>query len=299
MGSIARAEDPGPPSVNDDRHDVWARSREDAIVEWYSYPAGPPGHTPSHSHDGYQLSVASGTASTYRYRGEWIVVPPGRLSILMPDEVHSASENYRQERTTYRVLYANPDQLRDVAAEVGGGTGLPYFPHAVLVDDELATHYQRLHAAFDGTSLQLGRDVGLLWALAALVGRHGHKPSSAAAPTGPRQAVRLARSYLEDHYAADVSLDTLARLVALSPFHLARLFQREVGMPPHAYQVQLRISHAKPLLLQGLPISRVATDTGFFDASHFTRHFKRQVGVTPGDYALIRKNVQSGRRSAS
>src|SRR5262245_6260640 len=104
---------------------------------------------------------------------------------------------------------------------------------------------------------------------------------------------------LEDNYAADVSLDTLAKLVALSPFHLARLFQREVGMPPHAYQVQVRISHAKQLLLRGLPISRVATDTGFFDTSHFTRHFKRQVGVTPGGYALIRKNVQSGRRSAS
>jgi hypothetical protein len=50
-------------------------------------------------------------------------------------------------------------------------------------------------------------------------------------------------------------------------------------MPPHAYQIQMRISHAKPLLLQGLPISRVAADTGFFDTSQFTRHFKRQVGV--------------------
>ena len=70
----------------------------------------------------------------------------------------------------------------------------------------------------------------------------------------------LARSYLEDNYAANISLDTLARLVGLSPFHLARLFEHEVGMPPHAYQIQARIAHAKPLLLQGLPVSRVAVE---------------------------------------
>jgi AraC-like DNA-binding protein len=64
-------------------------------------------------------------------------------------------------------------------------------------------------------------------------------------------------------------------------------------MPPHAYQIQVRIAHAKRLLLQGLPVSRVASETGFFDLSHFTRHFKRHVGVAPGGYALDRKNVHS------
>jgi AraC-like DNA-binding protein len=138
-----------------------------------------------------------------------------------------------------------------------------------------------------------------MWTLATLVGRHACLPSLRESPTGPRRAVLLARSYLEDNYAANVSLEDLARIAAISPFHLARLFQHEVGMPPHAYQIQVRLSHAKPMILDGLPISRVATDTGFFDASHFTRHFKRQVGVTPGEYALIRKNVQSSRRTAS
>lgn len=290
------------PSIGDDGHRVRARSYQNAIVESYSYPAGPAGHIPSHAHEGYQLSVASGTASTYRYRGEWIVVPPGRLSVLMPDEVHSATEDYRHRRTTYRVLYASPDQLRDVAGGVSGsnGAGLPFFPDAVLCDEELTARFQRLHAAFEEASWQLDRDVGLLWTLSALVGRHGRVSGvTREVPTGPRRAVGVARSYLEENYAANVSLEELARLVAISPFHLARLFQQEVGMPPHAFQVQVRISHAKPLLLGGLPTSRVAADTGFFDASHFTRHFKRQVGVTPGAYALSRKNVQSGRPFAS
>ncbi|PZF79138.1 helix-turn-helix transcriptional regulator, partial [Jiangella anatolica] len=98
-----------------------------------------------------------------------------------------------------------------------------------------------------------------------------------------------AREYLHEHRAATVTLADLARVSELSPYHLTRLFTADVGMPPHAYQLQLRIEHAKRLLLAGRPVSDAGHEAGFFDLSHFTRHFKRFVGVPPGAYA--RKNV--------
>ena len=67
-------------------------------------------------------------------------------------------------------------------------------------------------------------------------------------------------------------------------------------MPPHAYQLQVRLTRAKRLLLQGVPVSRAATETGFFDLSHFTKHFKRLMGVAPGHYTRERKNVHYGDR---
>jgi AraC-like DNA-binding protein len=78
----------------------------------------------------------------------------------------------------------------------------------------------------------------------------------------------------------------------LSPFHLNRLFCREIGMPPHAFQTQVRIARAKTLLRQGLPITGVAMQTGFADQSHLTRHFKRLLKLTPGQYREDSKNVQ-------
>jgi len=60
-----------------DAHDVRARIYDDAILEWYRYPPGPAGTVPSHSHEEYQLSLCFGSASRYRYRGGWIVVPSG------------------------------------------------------------------------------------------------------------------------------------------------------------------------------------------------------------------------------
>ena len=61
---------------------------------------------------------------------------------------------------------------------------------------------------------------------------------------------------------------------------------------PHAYQTQLRVRHAKSLLQARLPIALVATEAGFYDQAHLTRHFKRIVGVTPGRYASAAATIR-------
>ncbi len=107
--------------------------------------------------------------------------------------------------------------------------------------------------------------------------------------------MRLAREYLEDNRAENVSLARLAQVASLSPYHLNRVFSREVGLPPHRYQVQVRVDRAKALLAAGTPIKDVVAETGFADHSHLTRHFKRLVGVPPSMYpSQKRKNVQAG-----
>ena len=110
--------------------------------------------------------------------------------------------------------------------------------------------------------------------------------------------MRLVREYLQEHHADDVSLDQPVRLADLRPYHLTRVFGREVGMPPHAYLVGVRVTRARGRLQGGGSVSRVATETGFADESRLTRHFKRLVGIPPGRYAGRRKNVQDGAADA-
>ena len=81
-----------------------------------------------------------------------------------------------------------------------------------------------------------------------------------------------------------MTLPDLARCAGLSAFHLCRVFGATVGMPPHAYQTQVRVRRAKSLLRAGVPIAAAATAAGFYDQAHLTRHFKRIVGLTPGRY---------------
>ncbi|MCA9915370.1 MAG: helix-turn-helix transcriptional regulator, partial [Anaerolineae bacterium] len=64
-----------------------------------------------------------------------------------------------------------------------------------------------------------------------------------------------------------------------------RVFHDEVGMPPYTYLESVRIRHAQQLIAAGRPLIDVALDVGFSSQSNFTRHFKRIIGVTPGQYA--------------
>ena len=97
-----------------------------------------------------------------------------------------------------------------------------------------------------------------------------------------RAAVRRVREFLDEHLAAAVDLQALASLARVSREHLVRSFTAELGMPPHAYHINVRIERAKARLLRGEAIVDVAHALGFHDQSHFSRHFRRIVGVPPG-----------------
>jgi AraC-like DNA-binding protein len=132
---------------------------------------------------------------------------------------------------------------------------------------------------------RLDRQSQLVEALVLLIGRHATGLRAARPERRERRAVGLVREYLWEHATENVSLEALSRYAGLSPFHLSRVFREAVGMPPHAYQTQVRVCLAKSLLGKGLPIADAAARAGFYDQAHLTRHFKRVVGLTPGQYA--------------
>jgi AraC-like DNA-binding protein len=102
-----------------------------------------------------------------------------------------------------------------------------------------------------------------------------------------RRAIERVRRHIARRINEAISLDELAALAGLSRFHLLRAFTRHTGLPPHAYQVRLRIESACALLRSGISAAEVATRVGFADQSHLTRHFKRICRVTPGRYARL------------
>lgn len=264
------------------------RLRDEALLEWYRYPPGPPVALPTHAHAEYQLNLNLGAPAGVRYRGAGHALPAGSLCVLMPDEAHTPVDpDARDASSTHLTLYVAAELIRDVARQLTGSAGTPLFRDPVVADGDLVRRFAPLHAALAGPSSALAQDVRLLIWLSDLVGRHAveRAPLSVRPPAAAHRAVRRARDHLHDNLAANVSLAELARVGGVSPYYLTRLFTAGLGMPPHAYQVQLRIGRAKRLLLAGVPVSDAAHEVGFFDSSHFTRHFKRHVGIAPGAYA--------------
>ncbi|MEO1068535.1 MAG: AraC family transcriptional regulator [Cyanobacteria bacterium J06638_6] len=91
--------------------------------------------------------------------------------------------------------------------------------------------------------------------------------------------------YIHSHLDADLRLETLATLVGMSAHYFAQLFKHSTGFAPHQYVIRCRVEQAKTLLARpDLPIADIACQVGFAHQSHLNRHFKRLVGVTPGQW---------------
>jgi AraC-like DNA-binding protein len=91
--------------------------------------------------------------------------------------------------------------------------------------------------------------------------------------------------YVHHHYAEQVKSETLAQIARVSETHLKRIFNRLFGMPPIEYLILTRVNAARDLLeTTDRTISDIAQEVGFYDHSHFIRHFRRLRGCTPNQY---------------
>ena len=101
----------------------------------------------------------------------------------------------------------------------------------------------------------------------------------------PSWKIRRLVDFIEENLDRDLSLETMATEVAVSPLYLPRSFKAAVGQSPHQYVIRRRIERAKELLTSGdLPIVDVALAVGFSSQSHLSSWFLRLVGVSPAEY---------------
>jgi ligand-binding sensor protein/AraC-like DNA-binding protein len=116
------------------------------------------------------------------------------------------------------------------------------------------------------------------------------------APRGGNRMLERAFSYMNLHRSERLSLHEMARLCHVSPSYFSRLFHRETGETYSAFLIRKRVEWGKALLLNGdMKIAQIAEESGFSDAGHFIRSFKKYEGVTP---SLFRSAAAGGRRMA-
>jgi AraC family transcriptional regulator len=97
-----------------------------------------------------------------------------------------------------------------------------------------------------------------------------------------RATLKQIIDYINDRLDQDLSLVELAAIAHISPTYFASLFKQSTGWTPHQYVIYRRIEYAKRLLVQGdLSIAEISAKVGFANPGHFSRHFKKLVGVTP------------------
>jgi AraC-like DNA-binding protein len=224
----------------------------------------------------------SGGHNEWWYRGRVQRQPIGELILVEPGELH-VTRRVTGPASFFVALF-DPALLADRAREVG----LPEAPRLrrwQTAEPRICRLVQRFCSSVrQGDRLE--QETLLEGCLNAILfdcceGRAAGP--TAAAPA--REDLRRARDYLHAHAAEVVSLDRLAAVASSSRFQLVRGFARAYGLPPHRYQVALRLAAALALLKSGEPPAQAAITAGFADQSHFGRHLRHALGFTPASYA--------------
>jgi len=244
-----------------------------------------------HTHEAFGIGAIEAGAERFRYRGTQYVAPVHSVVTMNPDELHTG-EAETADGWRYRMIYLEPDLLEEV-------TGIRHWWFS-----EVTRHDPR-------RSQQIGQLIYGLWHTDDPLAQKGmlldlidtFQPLARHAPVlheGTHRFERV-RDYLHDNYMHSLTLDELAQVVSLSPYHFQRQFKAHFHVTPHQMLMAIRLWRAKAFLTQGLPAPAggrggrrdgpdrsVAPDPGVYAS---VRHHPRALPET-GREALMRNLIQ-------
>jgi AraC family transcriptional regulator len=170
----------------------------------------------------------------------------------------------------------------DAIPRVSDGEGdIPAGDNGDILASLLATATVALHSDRRVTQRCIQRAAALLGvdlrSAAASAAEHSYVRSGLAS----WQAKRL-RAYIEERLDSAIRVGDLAGVVRLSTSHFFRAFRRTFGESPLAYITKRRMQRAQELMLTSqASLSQIALDCGMCDQAHFSRTFRRIVGINP------------------
>jgi AraC-like DNA-binding protein len=237
-------------------------------------------------HDTYTVCTGLGGAPVeWTYRQKTYRHGPGGQMLMEPGEIHANLAITPQ--ISFRVLLIEPSVVLRAAEELGMTAALPHLKVAQLSSHpELFPAFAELHRSVERPATVLERQSRLADCLRLLLANCSESSPISRSSSFGHPAVRRARAFIEEHAAEKITLDDVVAAAGnISRYHLAHAFAADIGVPPHAYQIQVRLARARRLLSLGIPTEQVAFDLGFADQSHFTRHFQSVLGATPAAFA--------------
>jgi AraC family transcriptional regulator len=222
------------------------------------------------------------------------VLSAGSVNVRGSDDAFRMRWRNRNANRNFRVAtaYLPPVMLEEAADHFRRpGQRLEHrIPSSIVINDQVisSTITAMVHAAAHGAG-NLYAEQGTRWLATHLVHAHGQafELDEDDRQIGAITDARLARvlEYIRANLAEQVSVTELANVAAVSPFHFCRLFSRAVGMSPHRYLVDRRMQKGEALLrTTDIPLTEVASQSGYICSNAFSVAFRRRYGMTPTSY---------------
>jgi AraC-like DNA-binding protein len=232
----------------------------------------------------HALAMPTSWKAEVLYRRRRVQILPGTLFCSEPGEVHVVPKVH--DLGTFHVLKLDEAIFKSHLAEHDVDVVPRWKSIAHQASPTLSRQLARLLARVGRSYSAMLLQTDLASLIGTIVSELIDAPHGALAEVdaGAKAAERI-RDCLHHTDDVEMDLEALAREVRMSRFQALRTFKRRYGITPHAYRICKRVWDSRLLLRQGVPGASVAAQLAFADQSHFIRHFRRIVGVTPAEYA--------------
>lgn len=236
-----------------------------------------------HRHDTYAVAITVAGVQSFTYRGAQRHSLPGQIVVLHPDEVHDGrAGDGRYFR--YRSASVAPSALQKAL----DGRSLPFLADEGVSDDtRLRAAVTSIIGDLDHALCGLEYDQAMLDLAEALSELGGEQSQQGRVD---RQAVTLARAFIDAYRDNTIGLDDLERVSGQDRWQLSRGFRALLGVSPYRYLIFRRLDAARALMHGETPLAEIAAASGFSDQSHLTRHFRSAYGMTSARWQRLNRS---------
>lgn len=236
----------------------------------------------THSHDEFSFGVIDTGSAKYHNLKQANKIHQGTTVTINPGDAHSCNPDAGE--WSYRMLFIDTDWIGELQSELFNSNNQDYlaFNQVLQSNPSLFTQFDCLFKQLRESDNKLAAETLLIEYLKTLFGKDLNTQSDLKALDNFH--IHRVKELIMDQLDSPWSLDDFCAETGLSRYHLIRSFKQQYGQAPHAYQLNQRINRAKQLLQQGNGLAETALELGFADQSHFQRHFKKRVAVTPKSY---------------
>jgi AraC-like DNA-binding protein len=239
---------------------------------------------PRHFHDHFVIELVLKGADNFYCAGKNYTAYTNQLVLINPGEVHTGS-TFAGAPLQYFSFYPDKKALNDVSDALD--LPLPNdfnFRKCRQDSSGVTAKLQALYHSFISGSDTLLQEEIFFDCMHALLQCERKTPTKSNDNGDPR--INKLTDFIATHFRENISLQQMAGLVNLNPFHLVRLFKKNTGLSPYDYLLIFRTERAKQLLHKGHQVQEAARQSGFYDTSHLNRSLRRITATSPKSFLL-------------
>jgi len=241
---------------------------------------------PNHFHEYYVIGFVGSGRRYLTCKNKDYTIDAGDLLMFNPLDNHTCHQ-VDNKPLDWRCINVNENIMRETVKQITGRDYLPKFTTTVAYRSEAVSPLRELHDLIMDGRTDFEKEEVFFFLIEQLIAEYTEPAGESLSATS--EEIQKACTYMESNFAELITLDDLSKLSGLNKYTLLRNFTKQRGVTPYQYLETIRIGEAKKLLEKGVNPLDAAMQTGFADQSHFTKFFKKLIGLTPKQYGDIFK----------